>query len=249
MSEKPILFSAPMVRAILDGTKTETRRVVKWPAGCDEFWREDARPWLLGFGGGDYPDVSDGLIQVEDAPVLRVCPYGAPGDILWVRETWRPWSWHEGEPITVEFQAGGPRTECESDPAWAFRYEQWEERTWIALTEELEAKGVQTDDDGFYRWEGENPLRWRPSIHMPRWAARLFLRVTDVRLERVQDITEEGAIAEGVRGDEHDWADQPTPSMCFSALWDSLNAKRGYGWDANPWVWVYKFERTEVARG
>jgi hypothetical protein len=101
--------------------------------------------------------------------------------------------------------------------------------------------------------DGDTPLKWRPSLFMPKEAARIFLRITDVRVKRLQDITEEDARDEGV-GDPYDYQapeyyEQPHMrgigyfASAFAGLWDSLNSKRGYGWDTNPWVWVYSFER------
>ena len=111
-----------------------------------------------------------------------------------------------------------------------------------------DGKGMFVEEAEGKRCRLDYGVKWRPSIHMPRWASRITLRVTNVRVERVQEISEEDALAEGVYGDEAAPFDQATATMCFEALWDSINAKRGYGWDANPWVWVVEFERVEAAR-
>ena len=234
----PLPFSAPMVRAVNEERKKQTRRlkglhVINEDPGAWEWDRiqvgyRDGRPRYVFHSEGD--------------PVGIACPYGAPGDFLWVRETWRPWSWHEGEPITVEYAAGGPRREisgrtlAEDDAISA-----WEERIWISLSEELNAKGVKCGEAGIYRWEGESPVRWRPSIHMPKWAARIWLRVTDVRVERLQEATDQDVIAEGF-----EWDLGAAARGTFRDLWDELNGPRGYGWDVNPWVWVVSFERAEA---
>lgn len=139
------------------------------------------------------------------------------GDILYVRETW---SIHE----CVKCQAGIP-----------------------ALGGECKCKYV-------YRASyGATDFRWKPSIHMPKKAARIFLKVTDVRVERLQEITPKDAWEEGCRiGNSFPWEkhipelQQQCRDILFKSLWDGLNAKRGYGWDANPWVWVIEFERVEV---
>jgi hypothetical protein len=166
--ERPILFSGAMVRAILDGSKTQTRRVVK------------------------YRDYAEDDSQVH----ATECPYGQPGDRLWVRETWSVPPGDEVEP--------GARLLYRADPA----------------------------DDA--QWSPAPLFRWRPSIHMPRWASRLSLDLTGVRVEPVQDISEADAIAEG----RNLLVAHPG---YFPDTWDAINAARGYGWDANPWVWVLEF--------
>lgn len=205
--ERPILFSTEMVKAILAGWKTQTRRVIK-PQPPEDV-TEIVGPTVYEPAKVDrYGEL------VPGEPVYGVydkwgewgakCPYGQPGDILWVREAW-----------------------CEAGVfGYAYR-----------ATEDLPA-GVRTG--------------WRPAIHMPREAARLFLRVKNVRVERVQDITEEDAKAEGVEFWDAELyrksdgcfysASELSPVDRFHALWDRLNAKRGYGWQANPWVWVIEFE-------
>lgn len=187
-NERPILFSGAMVRAILDGKKTQTRRVVKPQPPAD--WVPS--PWP--YDGAAWSD--------------RRCPYGAPGDRLWVRETWAPISPDEERRPIREC-----RIEYRADTS-AARPGGWDE---------------DTDDP--------EAARWRPSIHMPRWASRLTLEVTGVRVERVQDISEDDARAEGV----YPYADNPR--RFFQELWNSINGARGYGWNSNPWVWVVEFRR------
>ena len=137
------------------------------------------------------------------------CPYGQAGDRLWVRERWRPSARLERF-YEIEYPDGTTR---EADAGW---------------------EGPSPSLDGaIYQ------PRWKPSIHMPRWASRLTLEIVSVRVERVQDITEHDALAEGVdtNGGE-DW-----PLYCFGKLWDRINAKRGFGWAENPWVWVIVYRR------
>lgn len=192
--ERPILFSAPMVRAILEGRKTQTRRVVKQQPhaandpqhaalrGAGWVWMaHDDRPSYT-FATGDFR-----------------CPYGAPGDRLWVRETWA--------------KAESPLI-----------------------------------DETFYRADGEvdgrqrafsyvkREPRWRPSIHMPRWASRIDLEVTGVHVERLQDISEADALAEGVAPEAPDEC-----ALAFRRLWESINGPDS--WAADPWVWVVEFKR------
>jgi hypothetical protein len=166
VKEHPILFSGPMVRAILEGRKTQTRRICKVPS-----------------------------IQPENADTMRSiaesCPYGQPGDLLWVRETW-------GMKVGVGI--------------------------------------LYRADGGVYETGG---VVWKPSIHMRRADSRLTLRIADVRVQRVREIGAQDATAEGL----------PALSLAdggvgnFRKTWDSLNAKRGYSWESNPWVWAVTFER------
>ena len=190
VSEHPILFGGPMVRAILDGLKTMTRRVVKPQPP------ENGLPVRFWYG---WPGVAP---SGEDNNVL-VSPYRR-GGLLWVRETWAKVPWH------------GVEDSCK----YLYR----------------------ADDPPSYEWDPERGDRWSPSIFMPREASRITLRVTDVRVERLQDITEEDAVREGVQAIPEAPASL-TDRTAFARLWDSLNAKRGHGWDVNPWVWVIAFER------
>ena len=171
MKERPIIFSAEMVQAILDGRKTQTRRVMKVPP------RE-----INGVG----------IVYESDK-----CPYGQPGNRLWVRETWAYWG------------------------------------------------SIETPEAIIYRTDGDKAgVRWRPSIYMPRKYSRITLEVTGVRVERVQDISHRDALAEGVSYDVSQDDGAPVPR--FQKLWDSINAKRGYSWDKNPWVWVVEFKEANA---
>jgi len=179
MADKPIIFSAPMVRAILKGRKTQTRRPVKPQPALSGSWHGHE----FSVGGRDF-----------------YCPYGKPGDLLWVRESF----------------AGGP-TKNEY-PVLLYRAD-FKDGYAPAALRFMTAK------------------KWTPSIYMPRWASRLTLRITDVRVERVRDISEADAQAEGV------YTDPACPAYdSFQTLWNSINSKRGHGWDVNPWVWVLTFE-------
>lgn len=210
-TERPILFSGAMVKAILDERKTQTRRVIK-----------------------QWPTVFDGGWPLADNRSKMVCPHGEPGDRLWCRETFANIALKGYEPVL------------------------------------------------FYRAdEDDKAVTWKPSIHMPRWASRITLEITEVRVQRVQEISEEDAKAEGVKphveakwwqgyhkddpllhqcapadinGDPPDWLIEAKPyrdlshlnkdaKQMFRFLWDSINEKRGYGWDANPWTWAITFKR------
>lgn len=197
---KPIIFSTPMAQAILGGRKTMTRRVMKPQPKI--ITADTARRCPLAFWG--------------DGRWFK--PKYQPGEILWVRETWRPAV--DGE---TGIRLGSYFYKADGGSGAAFK-------------------------------DPYNP--WRPSIHMPKEAARIFLRVTDVRAERLQEITEEDATYEGcvdTRGfiwsPDNEYNNPHSAREAFKRLWDSLNAKRGYGWEKNPWVWVIAFERCGRCEG
>lgn len=242
--ERPILFSGQMVTAILAGQKTQTRRVIKGQAlerlAPDMFMREFVA------------DPENGL-----------CPYGQPGDRLWVREAWRIVNWNEDGDWGIRYEADGDHHVFE--PTADQLTEDQGERYWIECSDDMEAAGFATNEDTFqFEWqradepEPETPTRLRPSIHMPRWASRLTLEVVSVRVERLQAITVADVVAEGIDLDgehaddflnaEHAQAgglsipcDHPEVYP-FVRLWDSINAKRGHAWADNPWVWVVEFK-------
>lgn len=197
--QRPILFNAQMVRAILAGTKTQTRRVVKPQAGAEVV------PVLLN-NRGEWP-----------------CPYGKPGDQLWVRETWQ----HSNHPF-------GPADEsC----AIFYRADYWDDP---------HGMDGEKSPEGKYR-------EWRPSIHMPRWAFRIMLEIVSVRVERLWVISEADAMAEGADLAHFGVDAYGLPSGCavmsishragYIELWESINGPGS--WDANPWVWVVEFKRVQ----
>lgn len=198
MKERPILFSGPMVRAILEGRKTMTRRVLKGVEGKDYavmkyVSAQDAN--LVGY----WPRVNG---------IPMPCPYGVQGDVLWVRETFRlPSNYDDATPEEIKAQVS--RTE------------------------------VRYLADGDIDLSGKN----RPSIFMRRCWSRILLEVVSVRVERVQDITEDDAIFEGCIHDPNYGVHGKEARSEFIRLWELLNSKRGYGWIANPWVWVVEFKR------
>ncbi|WP_420105752.1 hypothetical protein [Herbaspirillum huttiense] len=229
MKERPILFSAPMVRAILAGDKTQTRRIAK-----------DVR----------HPDLGNvyapGALVLEREPqhvIDRACPYGRPGDRLWVRETWQYADWtEEGEPH-IGYAADGERILIEEYP------EEWGKRLEEVWCELSAPKNYDIDNRAADR-------RWRPNIHMPRWACRILLEITGVRVERLQDISEAGCWAEGIEEIDGSLDDLKIVEMAkrmgrcvddvaptFAALWESISGPGS--WDANPWVWVIEFRRVK----
>jgi hypothetical protein len=198
MKERPILFSGPMVRAILDGTKTQTRRVMK-------------------LRNGQYMPPSEQKDPNGWRQMLRLCPYGQPGDRLWVREAWRATlGWDGCKPseivscAPIKFDADG------------------------TLSGQFDEEDL--DDFG----------RLRPSMFMPRWASRIILEITGVRVERLQDISETDAKAEGaplelgilertILGTKAKYRSG------YCRVWESINGPGS--WDANPWVWVVEFKQ------
>ena len=203
---KPILSDGRMVRAILDGTQTQTRRVMRLRNGR---WMSRECQCML-----------DPSNSTERDVIVHECPYGQPGAHLWLREPWRAIELESGLDV-IEYRADGAIVPIENTQDAADR---WMEQ---------------------YR-EGDP---WRPSIHMPKWAARIFLEITNVRVERVQDISDPDAQMEGCEPDpesmDRDIIDF-VPS--FRRLWDSINAKRGYSWESNPHVWVLGFKQIEHDR-
>ncbi len=232
MKLKPILFSTPMVAAILEGRKTMTRRIAKVPVR--DHCGKDIMDWEL----SEHPYQKDGKwfyniqTDVDDYQVMDLkCPYGQVGDVLWVREMLR----QNGE-LGLEYVADGEDIDETIVP--------------------LDFK-VKLDKDDHYRHCNI------PSIHMPKWACRLYLEITGIRVERLQDITGSDAIAEGIESSNYegktyfkDYIDDKTPAdgipyfpslgdpiKSFKSLWKSINGFES--WDANPWVWVVSFKMIE----
>lgn len=242
MKERPILFSGEMVRAILDGRKTQTRRIVKPQPRGDFNGPHEYEQTRIGRRGDEYPGPTVFGIHDQDGEWGIVCPYGHPGDRIWVRETWQQ----------------------------------------SVATRDKQRKTIEAPTPGIgllhYRatYDSDEPPCWRPSIHMPRWASRITLEITGVRCERLNEISEADALAEGC---EESWTEQwwqgyrefdgglmhqqatgdvppawmiePKPINTdhlrrsakdgFRLLWESIN---GAGWwNANPWVWALAFKR------
>jgi hypothetical protein len=221
--ERPILFSAPMVRALLDGSKTQTRRVVK-PVP-EMVTDRTIKPWV-----GDAAVLMKLLEQAG-----RHCPYGQPGDRLWVRETWGVVSnaWGEDGAL-IDWTPDRPATSIHEMPFGKGYY------SGHAIYSADGSHEWSGDDDG----GGEPRSAWHPSIHMPRAASRILLEIGNVRVERLQDISDADARAEGCGGYETSpFAEPVPPSGEYREVWDRIN---GLGsWDANPWVWVIAFCRIE----
>ncbi|UQY33550.1 hypothetical protein K8U54_17760 [Pseudomonas fulva] len=233
IKERPILFSGPMVRAILDGRKTVKRRAMKVQPHdgasvtverfnttvTDRQGNQDAGPEVFG-------------AWWSDGECSLTCPYGQPGDRLWVRETW-----------SVEMLAG-----YSEEGGYSSEYE----LRYRADDSEREISVAAGEPDPWINLYDSQRGEWRPSIHMPRAACRILLEVTDVRVERLQDITGDQAEAEG--GDSamcrQFLETSPSRHECkeavihgFAGLWASINGDDS--WHANPWVWLVEFKRIE----
>ena len=203
MKEHPILFSTEMVKAILEGRKTMTRRVVKnaQPLADTVFHSKH-----ISQDGTDWKFMSNPVPNVFNAlGGWFKCPYGQVGDVLWVRETWCDDCPSASEPNGVCYKANR-----ENQPASDFC------------------------------------TKWKPSIFMPRWASRITLEITDIRVERLQEITEKDAIAEGIPAFAPNGIirNYKIPQMQYEVLWDKINSKK-YPWESNPWVWVISFKRVQ----
>ena len=219
MKERPIIFSAPMVRAILNGRKTQTRRVVQLTDSGRVKEPGSPRNWHL-----------------DDPEAVLACPYGVPGNRLWVRERWQL-----VDPLEVAEERRGSRapfTGCQGPRAIP----------WVAA--------YRADGDLSHPANGA-PIVWRSPVHMPRWASRITLEIVSVRVERLQEISAKDVLAEGALEFDgpttfiHDGSQAIYfPSMgyaqiAFCDLWDSINAKRA-PWGSNPWVWVIEFRRIDA---
>lgn len=222
MKERPIIMDGRSVRAILDGRKSQTRRVVQ----PQPDWLAEVTHARVGVPDFVWPIGSLG--QQCGRPITNL-PYGSVGERLWVRETWmHTFEGENADACHYIADAGTSR--------------------WLQARTENEART---------NWKG----RWRPPLHMPRWASRLLLEITEIRVERLQAVSHADCIREGCGGDSQDIADELAMAEAtgdgddrlieqFAATWDETNAKHGLGWKTNPWVWVIGFRVLEpVAEG
>ncbi|HHL7625617.1 TPA: hypothetical protein ACQ82S_004210 [Klebsiella pneumoniae] len=201
MKERGMIFNGEMVRAILDGRKTQTRRIIKdCTVGRDQISKfiQIEKKFI-----GCYP---------EDVPELirECCPYGVPGDSIWVREAFRVHS-RATDVATLVYKAS-------------------ERNSWTEQTHRVPVAVCN---------KPATPEKWTPSLHMPRWASRILLEITGVRVERLRSMSQDDARAEGVIA-----ASGPMEAgLAFRELWDSIYGEES--WKANPWVWVIEFKRVE----
>lgn len=261
MDKKPILFNTEMVRAILEGRKTVTRRVIK------PRYRDDENGWTVCINS--YTHLVDDVAYTDEegACTRSMKPPYQVGDILYVRETWRPTI---GAMHTMS--RDGKRIVYTSDEHVGYEYK----AHCFGVSDFYFPDGFKESEDYEHMSEIISHGNWHPSIYMPKEAARIFLKVTDVRVERLQDMTEDDVCSEGAEklicSCEHTDYTVVPPEPCFNTcnacrdciidhsyqelfgrqIWDSTIKKNDldrYGWDANPWVWVIEFERMKKENG
>ncbi len=235
MKERPIIFNTEMIKAILDDRKTQTRRVIKSQPTPELDRIEDYGEIM---GGGWLPTSKSGKIGIFTPPRYK-CPYGKIGDRLWVRETLRESS------IGSDYShVAGYAEALPTEPG-----NKSDLRFYPNASVRKDGKLVDWFDVVKRKRFDVKPRPVISSIFMPRWASRIDLEITDIRVERVQDISWEDLLFEGYK---HEWYDNDNrrdfPTMTkmlewFIPLWDSINVKRGYGWNENNWVWVIDFRR------
>jgi len=224
MKQHPILFNGPMVRASLNGSKTQTRRIVKIkpPMSNPPYFATGNVLSDLPRQPGAFMEFRYDKQMPDSASFLIKCPFGQVGDQLWVRETWMPDAPRDGTWADIEFYG------CKHAPL-----------SYIP-------KHYQNPEHCLFRasWTGTQLCGWTPSIHMPRWASRITLEITSIRVERLLDISEEDAKAEGTTSSGVGFdLDHLKYRAGFQTLWESINGAGS--WDANPWVWVIEFKRVE----
>ena len=236
MTERGMIFNGEMVRAILDGRKTQTRRPIKWKQTrfTEIGERED---------GSNWPWSEDAEHACD---FWHPCPFGAVGDRIWVRETWGVASHaFSDDGLMIDWVPDRPATAIHEMPFGNGYYSGY------AI---YAADGDFTwgDDDGYE----DSRSCWKPSIHMPRAASRILLEITDVRVERLNAISEEDAEEEGIDMEalydsqdcydciaDHNMTGRPTVTGAFKYLWESIYGEED--WKSNPWVWVIEFKRVE----
>ncbi|MEF3027238.1 hypothetical protein V4B64_20370 [Klebsiella pneumoniae] len=248
MKERGMIFNGEMTRAILDGRKTQTRRVMKVQPESNQLGLLFITDSTKHSDIGKYHWAESNATGNHVRSKLFSCPFGAVGERIWVRETWATLGNEDGCYVDWEDNlckgdersaARIYRASCEQRPG---DYGLWsipDDAYWKPHTKEHKFGGA-----------------WRPSIHMPRWASRILLEITDVRVERLNAISEEDAEAEGIDMEalydsqdcydciaNHNMTGRPTVTGAFKYLWESIYGEEG--WKSNPWVWVIEFKRVE----
>ncbi len=227
MKARPILFSAPMVQALLTGRKTQTRRIVKpQPASGCYYAMNGAGNAALHLIENGTPEKYCVPVKANSTSHILYCPFGEVGDLLWVRETFCLED-------TCEYHEYAVAPKDRPFLTWK-NYDNGEYFTiphYRATEPEphIVPYGLDEDDD---------KTRWKPSIFMPRWSSRITLEITNIRVERLQDISDKDAIEEGV--DRTNTSIPTYASQRYMMLWNSINGKDS--WGENPWVWVLEFK-------
>ncbi|ENZ7751176.1 hypothetical protein U4L13_07675 [Klebsiella pneumoniae] len=226
MTERGMIFNGEMVRAILDGRKTQTRRIMKVQPESNQLGLLLITDSTKHSDIGKYHWAESNATGNHVRSKLFLCPFGAVGDRIWVREGFFP--------APLEMQSEPPRKTM-----WNIAYRDGMQMEKLAPAEY---------NPTIYNYE-----RWTPSIHMPRWASRILLEITNVRVERLNGISEEDARAEGIIDGGCLNCGEPEPCGCanpepdatdaFAYLWQSIYGQEN--WNANPWVWVISFKRIE----
>ncbi|WP_334642217.1 hypothetical protein [Klebsiella aerogenes] len=227
MTERGMIFNGEMVRAIIDGRKTQTRRIVKGTDGAVKFckeWDINGEEIFVVLGEKDHTGMNPVLGAIS-------CPFGGVGDRIWVRETWSDVNL-EGIPA-VAYRADGDVYSLMDDESFldedgAFNYDE------PRVTKYHFAAWYSDLIGGI---EGD----WRPSIHMPRWASRILLEITDIRVERLASVSDEDAGKEGYPADPSPFGGPMDKWLWFRQLWDGIYPKHSF--KHNPWVWVIEFKR------
>jgi hypothetical protein len=236
MRERGITFNAEMVRAVLEGRKTQTRRIMKVQPESNQYGLLRIIDSTKRSNVGKCHWAESNATGPHTRSKLFSCPFGAVGDRLWVRETWMPDAPRDGTWGDVEFYG------CKGSPL------------------SMIPKRYRKPEHCIHRasWDCNEMVGWTPSIHMPRWASRITLEITGVRVERLQNISQADAVAEGIKsgrcGNETSWRDafyvpgdnQPyfNAETAYGDLWSSIYGDES--WQANPWVWVIEFKRVEA---
>lgn len=264
---KPILFNTEMVQANLENRKKQTRRIAPFDKRCTKVFQSENGKWQQNYNNNPDPNkmFPGGWNEITN----YISPYQI-GDILWVRETTKVGAWNDDENLIAFDYKASP--ELTKTPWCYFDDEDKFNDIHLKAIESLDKMGYDSTIDEVaervhYKWEaGKSPFNWTPSLFMPKEAARIFLKVTNVRCERLKDISFWDAINEGIEirlsdGSEEfrdylaknqgaeffgNWGETyyTSPINSFESLWQLINAKK-HPWESNPWVWVYEYERIE----
>lgn len=269
-SERPLSFFNSPVKATLNGTKTQTTVVLR----VQPEWVESEEN-SLSASGWYYRDPY-GKFELKSYPDEEsfkkaflehaICPYGKIGDHIWIREEWKAGAWCDDGRVAIDYKASPELTKTpwiQVDDFGEF------ENYWAQWTDQLEQSGLEADDNNHYHWEpGKSPLEWNTADSMPRWASRIQLEITNTRFERLQDISIEDALAQGIeriqvncsrdgiktayRDYEIEGITRNNPIDSFRTLWNKVCSSKisshihNQSWEQNPWIWVIDFKVIDI---